>query len=387
MIKLCITVSSRANYSSLKTLIELANADPEVELQIIAYGTSHSKKYGNVVDDIRRCGVKVNFCLSTHVDGNSTENMSKSAGLGIIEFSTAFSVLRPDIVVIVGDRFEIISPVIAAAYQNIPIAHTMGGEITGTIDESIRHAVTKFAHMHFVATDLAAHRVRSMGEPAHTVFKTGCPRIDMVRKAISQIDQNDLQIYLNEHGVGGELIDIKKPFILFSYHPVTTELQTLAQDLQQSLDALDDLDLPVISIWPNADAGTETISQKVRHIKEQKRYSNRAYYTNLPTELYSQLMALTSCLVGNSSSGVREGAFIGTPVVNIGTRQNNRECASNVISVNNSRSEIVSAVKKHLMSGKYPSSDLYGDGYAAKKILCHIKQSIPKTTQKILDLN
>ena len=216
------------------------------------------------------------------------------------------------------------SPTIAAAYQNIPIAHTMGGEITGTIDESIRHAVTKFAHLHFVATDLAAQRVHKLGEPKETIFNTGCPRIDMVHSAIKNIDTDSLSDYLRCNGVGGELININEPFILFSFHPVTTELQYLEKNLEEVLGALEEIELPVITIWPNADAGTETISQIVRQIRESGNYKNRAYYTNLPTEIYSQLMALCSCLVGNSSSGVREGAFIGTPVVNIGSRQNNR---------------------------------------------------------------
>ena len=384
MIKVCITLSSRANYSSLKSIIASALRDPDIKLQIVAYGTSHIRKYGNVIKELEREGIVVDMCLSTHIDGNQTQNMSKSAGLGIIEFSSAFSVLKPDIVLVVGDRFEIISPVIAAAYQNIPIAHTMGGEITGTIDESIRHAVTKFSHLHFVATANAADVVARLGERKDTIFNVGCPRIDMVKKAIENIDVENLQNYLDNHGLNGKSLDVTKPFLILSLHPVTTELALLRQYTKNVIDAVLETGIPTIVLWPNADAGTDTISQYYRHLRERGGSERLSFYINFPTELYSQLLSMCACLIGNSSSGIREGAFIGTPVINIGSRQNTREHAQNVLNVDFELRQLTHAIQVQVEHGKFTSSKLYGDGAAGGKIIKAIKDNLPKSTQKTL---
>ena len=384
MIKVCITLSSRANYSSLKSIIASALHDQEIKLQIVAYGTSHIRKYGDVVKDIENDGITVDMCLSTHIDGNHTQNMSKSAGLGIIEFSSAFSLLKPDIIIVVGDRFEIISPVIAAAYQNIPIAHTMGGEITGTIDESIRHAVTKFSHLHFVATARAAQIVSKLGEQDDKIFNVGCPRIDMVKEAIENIDEPNIQHYLNTHGLNNTSLDITKPFLILSFHPVTTELDLIYQQTVNVIDAVLQTNIPTIVLWPNADAGTDTISQTYRQLRECGGANQLSFYINLPAELYSQLLSMCACLVGNSSSGIREGAFIGTPVVNVGSRQNTREHAQNVLNVDFDIKQITKAIYTQLEHGRYSSSNLYGDGSSGDQIVEAIKENLPRSTQKLL---
>lgn len=384
MIKVCITLSSRANYSSLKSIIASALHDQEIKLQIVAYGTSHIRKYGDVVKDIENDGITVDMCLSTHIDGNHTQNMSKSAGLGIIEFSSAFSLLKPDIIIVVGDRFEIISPVIAAAYQNIPIAHTMGGEITGTIDESIRHAVTKFSHLHFVATARAAQIVSKLGEQDDKIFNVGCPRIDMVKEAIENIDEPNIQHYLNTHGLNNTSLDITKPFLILSFHPVTTELDLIYQQTVNVIDAVLQTNIPTIVLWPNADAGTDTISQTYRQLRECGGANQLSFYINLPAELYSQLLSMCACLVGNSSSGIREGAFIGTPVVNVGSRQNTREHAQNVLNVDFDIKQITKAIYTQLEHGRYSSSNLYGNGSSGDQIVEAIKENLPRSTQKLL---
>jgi UDP-hydrolysing UDP-N-acetyl-D-glucosamine 2-epimerase len=292
--------------------------------------------------------------------------MAKSAGLGLIELSTTFDRLQPEVVITIGDRFETISTAVAAAYMNIPLAHTMGGEVTGTIDESIRHAITKFAHIHFPASQEAAERIRKLGEDPNYIFQVGCPRVDIVRQTLESPAQ-DIQSELTQSGVGAE-IDIGKPFILVSQHPVTTEYGSARKEMFETLSALKDIGLQAVVLWPNSDAGSEDIAKEIRRWRENKIYEKMRFYKNFPAETYIQLMNKTACLVGNSSSGLREGGFIGTPVVNVGTRQLGRERGQNVLDSTPEASRIRAAIEQQLTVGKYEKSEKYGDGHAGQKI-------------------
>tara|TARA_A100001015_G_scaffold305296_1_gene397820 strand:- start:56 stop:985 length:930 start_codon:yes stop_codon:yes gene_type:complete len=292
--------------------------------------------------------------------------MAKSTGLGLIEMSMILNNLKPDAVVLVGDRFEVMAVAIAAAYMNIPIAHTMGGEVTGTIDESIRHAITKFAHYHFPANEDAKERLIKLGEDPNHVYNVGCPRMDLIRDELkNNVDLNEL--FKDYKGVG-ESIDFNQPFLLVSQHPVTTEFGDNRRQIEETLKALDEIKMPTVLLWPNADAGSDDISKGIRSFRETHKPTWLQVFKNLPTATYIHLMSQTQCLVGNSSSGVREGAFIGTPVVNIGTRQNQRDRSDNVIDVDYNQHNIKKAILKQMNHGTYSSSSLYGDGTAGKKI-------------------
>jgi UDP-hydrolysing UDP-N-acetyl-D-glucosamine 2-epimerase len=292
--------------------------------------------------------------------------MAKSTGLGLLELPTVFEQLSPDIVLAVGDRFETMAVALAAAYMNIPLAHTMGGEVSGTIDESIRHAVTKFAHIHFPACSEARDRIVKLGERPEDVYLVGCPRIDLAAEVIER-EANKLGADLFTEGVGGSF-DLRRPFLLLSQHPVTTEYGDGERQISETLMAIGALGLPTIALWPNADAGSEDVARGMRKFREHHDDSRIHFFKNLPTETYIRLMNRTACLVGNSSSGIREGSFIGTPAVNIGSRQDMRQRGSNVIDADHDREEIAEAIKKQVAHGRYPSEPIYGDGHAGERI-------------------
>jgi len=333
MKKICIVVGSRANYSSIKSLIRAVQNHPNLELQIIACASALLERYGRVVDQIEKDGYPCNLKLNFIVEGETPLTMAKTTGLGLIDMTNALEILKPDFVVTVGDRYETMATTIAATYMNIPLVHTMGGEVTGTIDESIRHATTKFAHLHFAASKDASLRIVKMGEDENNVFCVGCPRIDLVKETLEkELDLTSFENIVNSYGIGSE-INLKNKFLLVSYHPVTTEFGENFKHISNLFDALIKINMQSIILWPNSDAGSSEISKYYRILREKQHNLPFHFVKNLPIDVYVNLMNLTSCLVGNSSSGIREGAFIGTPVVNVGTRQNSRECGENVINV------------------------------------------------------
>jgi UDP-hydrolysing UDP-N-acetyl-D-glucosamine 2-epimerase len=295
--------------------------------------------------------------------------MAKSTGLGLLELPTAFERLRPDVVITVGDRFETMATALAATYMNIPLAHTMGGEVSGNIDESIRHAVTKFAHVHFPACTDARDRIVRMGEDPGTVHVVGCPRMDLVADVLAQPADNGSNglSEIFERGVGGTF-RLDEPFLLVSQHPVTTEYGDGERQIAETLKAVQALGLPAIVLWPNADAGAEHIARGIRKFREHEDDSRLHFFKNLPTDDYIQLMQRTACLIGNSSSAIREGSFIGTPSVNIGARQDGRQRGSNVLDVGYDRGEIADAVAQQVEHGSYGHEPIYGDGHAGERI-------------------
>jgi UDP-hydrolysing UDP-N-acetyl-D-glucosamine 2-epimerase len=242
----------------------------------------------------------------------------------------------------------------------------MGGEVTGTIDESIRHAVTKFAHLHFPACSEAKERIIKLGERPEDVHLVGCPRIDLVAETLQQ-DTDGVGNSLFTEGVGGRF-DLNKPFLMLSQHPVTTEYGAGERQINASLDALSRIGLPTVALWPNADAGSEDIARGMRKFREHRDDSHIHFFKNLATDTYIRLMRRTACLIGNSSSAIREGAFIGTPAVNIGSRQDMRQRGDNVIDVDHDTSSIADAVMQQVERGRYDSQPIYGDGHAGQRI-------------------
>jgi UDP-hydrolysing UDP-N-acetyl-D-glucosamine 2-epimerase len=249
--------------------------------------------------------------------------------------------------------------------MNIPLAHTMGGEVSGNIDESIRHAVTKFANVHFPASEDAAERIVRMGEDPDTVHVVGCPRIDLAAEVLAE--PTDGLGDLLRFGVGG-MFGLESPFLLVSQHPVTIEYGDGERQITETLMAVQALDLPAIVLWPNADAGAEHVARGIRKFREHEDDSKLHFFKNLPADDYVRLMRKTACLVGNSSSAIREGAFIGTPAVNVGPRQDGRQRGSNVVDAGYERAAIADAVRSQLEHGPYESEAVYGDGRAGERI-------------------
>jgi UDP-hydrolysing UDP-N-acetyl-D-glucosamine 2-epimerase len=365
--KVCIFVGSRANYSSIKSVMRAVRDHPSLTLQLVVGASALLDRFGSVVDLIEEDGFTPDARVTMIVEGETPATMAKSTGLGLLELPTMFELLKPDVVVSVGDRFETMATAVAAAYMNIPVAHTMGGEISGTIDESIRHAVTKLSHVHFPANQAAADRIIRMGEHPDSVHVVGCPRIDLVSEIARGRDGIPHVEWLDREGVGAH-IDVARPFLLVSQHPVTTEYGQGKEQIRETLMALDELRMPTIMLWPNADAGSEDIATGMRTFREQHRPDYIRFYKNFPIETYVRLMLLCGSAVGNSSAPIREGAFLGVPTVNIGTRQAGRDRGPNVVDVGYDRREIAAAIRRQLAHGRYPSDALYGDGRAGGRI-------------------
>ncbi|MGY8994316.1 MAG: UDP-N-acetylglucosamine 2-epimerase [Rhodospirillales bacterium] len=366
MKKICVVIGSRANYSSIKSAMRSIHEHADLELQLVAAASALLDRYGSVVNLVEADGFHPAARVHMLIEGETPVTMAKSTGLGLLEFPSVFEQLGPDVVLTVGDRFETMATTLAAAYMNIPIAHTMGGEVSGTIDESIRHAVTKFSHIHFPASRGAADRIVRLGEQPDDVHLVGCPRIDLVSEMISADDAGVLK-NLFDTGVGQSL-NLDAPFVLVSQHPVTTEYGSGEAQMTATLEAVRDAGLPAIVLWPNADAGSEHIARSIRKLREQGLDGDMHFFKNLPINVYVSLMNRTACLIGNSSSGIREGAFIGTPCVNIGSRQAGRDRSDNVIDVENDRGQIAAAIRQQVEHGKYNRSDLYGSGDAGNRI-------------------
>lgn len=363
--KICIVVGSRANYSSIKAVMRAVKAHPDLELQLVAGASAVLDRYGAVVDIMRRDGFEASAKLFMLVEGETPATMAKSTGLGLIELPTIFETLKPDVVLTVGDRFETMSTTLAAAYMNIPLAHTMGGEVSGNIDENIRHAITKFANIHFPASDDARERIIRLGEQPETVHNVGCPRMDIVAEILEA--DPDIEDAIAAEGVG-PVITSREPFILVSQHPVTGEYGAGEHQIFETLAAVRETGLPALVLWPNADAGSEDVSRGIRKYRERNPGAPFHYVKNLPPEVYIPLMARTACLVGNSSSAIREGAFIGTPAVNIGTRQTARQRGRNVIDAIYDKADIARALRDRLDIGRLPMEPIYGDGHAGPRI-------------------
>jgi UDP-hydrolysing UDP-N-acetyl-D-glucosamine 2-epimerase len=355
----------------------------ELELQVVLGASAVLDRFGKVEELIRKDGFTPNYTFHNIVEGESPATMAKSTGLGLMDASMVFNNLKPDMLVVVGDRYEMMSVTLAAAYMNIIIVHTMGGEVTGTIDESIRHAITKFAHIHFPANEDSMQRIIKMGEDEKFVFNVGCPRTDLVAEELKNDSYIALKSLFKNHGGVGGSFNLKEPFILVSQHSVTTEFGNNRDQIEQTLKALETLGMPTIMLWPNSDAGGDDISKGIRTYREKNNPKWLHLFKNLPIHVYIHLMNTTACLVGNSSSGVREGGFIGTPVVNIGTRQNKRLRTENVIQVGYSSAEILKGIKEQLAHGKYESNDLYGDGTAGEKIAEILTKDLPRVQKTI----
>jgi UDP-hydrolysing UDP-N-acetyl-D-glucosamine 2-epimerase len=269
-------------------------------------------------------------------------------------------------VVSVADRYETLATAIAAAYQNIPVAHVQGGEVTGSIDEKVRHAVTKLADLHLVSTAAARDRVIRMGEDPDCVHVTGCPSVDLAARVLDESGP-PFDPFASYGGVG-DRFDPAAGYLVVMQHPVTTEYEDALAQIGATLDAVKTLDVPTFWFWPNVDAGSDRISKAIRHFRETREVPHVYFFKNLAPEDFLRLLVGARCLVGTSSVGIREGSYLGVPVVNVGSRQTGRERGDNVTDVGYDSGAIAAAVRAHWADGRRPRSTLYGDGRAGERI-------------------
>lgn len=379
--KICLVLTSRGNYGKTKSIIQAANKHDDIELQVIIGGSLVLEKYGKILDSEYADSFQVDAKIHFLVEGETPLTMAKSAGLAVSDFATAFGNMNPDLVVVIADRFECLPVAMAATYMNIPVAHIEGGEISGSIDESIRHAITKLSYLHFPCSEEARDRIIRMGENAERVHLVGSTSFDV----LANIQLDDLSPFdhlQEEKGVGKYVRAEKGKYLIVIQHPVTTEYEHNRDYIQETVDAIDRLEIPTFWLWPNMDAGSDGISKGIRQYREARSPGHVHFFKSLPIELFGPLLKNAGCIVGNSSSGIREAAFLGTPAVNIGNRQIGRDRGKNVIDVPNRSHEIVSAVRKQLEHGPFTPDHLYGDGSAGPKIV-DIMASSHLQSQKI----
>lgn len=365
--KICVVVTARPSYSRIRTALHSIKANPNLELQLVAAASTLLDQYGNAIRYMEQDGFEISSKVYMVVEGENLTTMAKTTGLGLLELATTFDNLKPDLVVTIADRYETIATAIAASYMNIPLVHIQGGEITGTIDEKVRHAVTKLSDIHLVSTKKAAENVIRMGENPDSVFITGCPSIDLAANVLKNpaIDFDPFEKY---KGVGSTFDVRDRDYLVVMQHPVTTEYERARAQILETLHAVKEIGLPAFWFWPNVDAGSDGTSKGIRMFRELERPENIHFFKNMVSEDFLRLVYNSRCIVGNSSVGIRETSFLGVPSVNIGTREAGRERGGNVLDVDYDRVQIQEAIRKQISNGRYPSDPLFGNGNAGERI-------------------
>ncbi|HZZ72313.1 MAG TPA: UDP-N-acetylglucosamine 2-epimerase [Pirellulales bacterium] len=376
--QVCVVLVDRANYGRLKPVLQAIQERPTLKLQVLATGTMVLERFDQPVKIVRADGFPVDGEVFIELEGSTPATMAKSVGFGLMEFASEFHRLKPDLVLLIGDRYEALAAAIAAAYMNIPIVHLQGGEVSGSIDESARHAISKFAQFHFPATQRSADFLVRMGERPDTILGVGCPSSDIARV----FDRTIAPEIVNSRGAGVE-IDPRQPFLLVLFHPTTTEFGGESRQMEALLAALHPLKIPSLVLWPNIDAGSDHISKMIRVYRTDKGANWIRTLTNLTPENYLKVLANAACAVGNSSSFVRDAGYFGTPVVLIGNRQNGRETDEHVTRVPVDQAQIFAAVQQQLAHGRYAPSVLYGDGYVAGRVADALETLTPYVQKQL----
>jgi UDP-hydrolysing UDP-N-acetyl-D-glucosamine 2-epimerase len=379
--RICVVITARPSYSRIRSALEALRDRDDIELQVVAAASALLDRYGSVVDEIERDGFEIASKVYMVLEGEQPSTMAKTTGIGMIELATALDNLRPDFVVTIADRHETLATAVAAAYMNIPLVHIQGGEITGSIDEKVRHAITKLADYHLVSTAQAGERVVRMGEEPDTVVVTGCPSIDIAAGVLDDpaLDFDPMGKY---GGVGAEL-DLSSRYLVVLQHPVTTEHDLARQHVQETLHAVADSRIPTLWFWPNPDAGSDGTSRGIRAFRETRSPDNVHFFKNMAPTDFLRVIHRASCLVGNSSAGIRESSFLGVPVVNVGSRQAGRDRGANVLDVGYDRRAIANAIEKQIAHGRYPSDRLYGDGAAGPRIAEALARIEPRIHKRL----
>jgi len=381
--KVCVVLVDRANYGRLKPVLRSLVERPQLQLQLVAAGTMVLERFGNPVQNVKNDGFVVDGEIYIELEGSTPATMAKSLGFAVVEFASEFQRLKPDVVVLIGDRYEALAAALAAAYMNICIVHIQGGEVSGSIDESARHAITKLAHYHFPSTKRSADYLVRMGEAPESILGIGCPSSDIARMLVPAATSE----IVNGTGSGAN-IDTNRPFLLVVFHPTTTAYGGERQQMDQILLSLAKLQIQTIMLWPNIDAGADHISKSIRLFRDRRAPHWLRTITNLSPEHYLDLLARVSCAVGNSSSFVRDAGYFGTPVVLIGDRQEGRETDQHVTRVPPAAAQIIRAIRRQLRHGTYEASTLYGDGLVANRIadgLVSLQPYVQKTLHYIYE--
>ncbi len=364
--KICVVVTARPSYSRIRTALQAIKEHPDLELQLVVAASALLDRYGAAVHSIERDGFKVDERVYMVLEGENLVTAAKSTGIGLSELATVFDNRKPDAVVTVADRYETLATAVAASYMNIPVVHVQGGEVTGSIDEKVRHAVTKLSNLHLVSTAKARERVIRLGEEPDRVVLTGCPSIDIAAD-VAASPALDFDPF-DKYGGVGPRSDLSGGYLVVMQHPVTTEHEEARQQVDETLYAVMNFGLPVLWFWPNVDAGSDGTSKGIRVFREQENPQALHLFRNMSPEDFLRLLVHATAIVGNSSVAIRECSYLGVPAVNIGSRQTGRERGANVIDVDHDRTAIAAAIDEHIRRGRPSPDSLYGDGRAGVRI-------------------
>jgi len=365
-----VVTVGRSDYGIYLPILRRIQADPELRLHLIVSGAHLAPEFGYTVNTIQADGFTISERIEMLLASDSPEGIAKSIGVGVIGFAQAFARFRPDIILVLGDRFEMHAAALAALPFNIPIAHIHGGEVTqGAMDDALRHSLTKLSHLHFVSTPDHARRVVQLGEEAWRVTVSGAPSLDNLR-ALALPTREQLEAQFNFH--------LHPAPLLVTFHPVTLEFERIEWQITELMAALNELGVPVIFTMPNADTHNNVIRQ---YIAEYVRTHSPAWSVeSIGTQNYFGVMQFVAAMVGNSSSGIIEAPSFRLPVVNIGTRQEGRIRAKNVIDVDFRCEEILFGIRRAISdkfrSGLQGMVNPYGDGHAAEKIVAQLKSLV-----------
>ena len=361
----------RSDVSVLLPILRTIEAAADLRLRVVVTGAHLSPKFGDTLEALDAEGFRDRAeVLHMPIDSDTPVAIGRAMGLGVVGAARLWEANRPDILLVVGDRFETFAVVVSSLPFNIPVAHVHGGEVTeGAIDDAIRHAITKLSHLHFVAAEAYRQRLLQMGEEPWRVVTSGAPALDNLR-SVRLLSRWELEQMLR--------LPLEPAPLLVTYHPVTRRPSEVARDVDEVLAALSDVRRPLVFTYPNADPGHDTIMRKVWAFVRHR--ENARLFTNLGTQVYFSLMAYSAAMVGNSSSGIIEAPSFRLPVVNVGDRQKGRLKAANVLDVPVEAGAIRSAIDRATSPGFRSSlsglTNPYGDGHAAEKIVA-VLQRVP----------
>lgn len=364
--RIAVIASSRATYGYKRKVINLINKSARLELQLIVTGMHLLKEYGYSVKDIEADGFPIAAKVEMMVGGDTPSAWAKSVGVEIQNLAQVFSMLRPDIVLVTGDRAEMFAAAITASYMNIPVAHIQAGDVSGHIDGSARHAITKLSHIHFPSCKDSAKRVEKMGEEKWRIFNVGAPQLDAIIHD-PKLSKKELNVKLG--------VDLNQPTILVLQHPILVENDKSYDQMKQTMEVIAELKIQTLVVYPNVDSGGAEI---IRAIKEYENLPFIYTFRNVERQIFISLLKAVSVIVGNSSCGILEAPSFKLPAVNIGNRQRGRMQANNVINVPHKRGEIANAINKALFDNDF-KRDLrncinpYGDGKSSGRIVKVLK--------------
>lgn len=374
--RICMVMTTRGNHAKLRSTLRHLAAHPDATPQVVIGGALLDPSYSDISALIAADGFSVDARLDYIVPGTTLSSVTESSGRCIYEMNRILEALRPDWLVVVADRYESLAIAQAGLCRNVRMAHLEGGEVSGSIDERIRHAVTKLAHLHFPANEDAAERLRRLGEPDDAIHIVGTPSLDVLTET-NLTDTDPVSVRIAEHG-SGRSVNLAADFIVVSQHSVVTEYDRAPRQFAVTCDAVRALGLPVVWILPNDDAGANEAYAPVRALIADPAAPPVCSLGGLNFPEYATLLKNAQVLIGNSSSGIRESAFLGVPSVNIGTRQNRRQRHSvNVIHVDHDVKAIVEASQAQIAHGPYPSDPIFGDGHAGERIAAVLMAAWP----------